>query len=50
MPYLILTILLAAAVTGCGDNIDVSSLPIGDYRIVITSSNNNVFEGDFEIE
>ena len=35
---------------GYGDNIDVSTLPIGDYRIVITSSNNNVYEGDFAIE
>ena len=41
---------IATQVDGYGDSINVSSLSIGDYRIVITSSNNNVFEGDFAIE
>lgn len=41
---------ISTQVDGYGDSIDVSSLSIGDYRIVITSSNNNVFEGDFAIE
>lgn len=38
---------ISTQIDGYGDSIDVSSLAIGDYRIVITSSNNNVFEGDF---
>ena len=29
--------------------IDVSSVPAGDYTIVITSPNNNVYVGDFSI-
>ena len=41
---------ISTQIDGYGDTIDVSSLAIGDYRIVITSSNNNVFEGYFEIE
>lgn len=41
---------ISTQIDGYGDTIDVSSLAIGDYRIVITSSNNNVFEGDFAIE
>lgn len=41
---------ISTQVDGFGDSIDVSSLPDGDYRIVITSSNNNVYEGDFAIE
>ena len=32
---------------GYGDSIDISSLPDAYYRIVITSSNNNVYEGYF---
>lgn len=35
---------------GMGDTIDISSLPADDYIITITSSNNNVFEGQFCIE
>ena len=35
---------------GYGDTIDVSSLPDAYYEIIITSSNNNVFEGHFTIE
>ena len=41
---------ISTQIDGYGDSINVSSLSIGDYRIVITSSNNNVFEGDFAIE
>ena len=41
---------ISTQVDGFGDSIDVSSLPDGDYRIVITLSNNNVYEGDFAIE
>ena len=41
---------IGTQIDGYGDSIDVSSLPDGDYRLVITSSNNNVFEGDFAIE
>ena len=32
---------------GYGDTIDVSSLPDDDYTIIITSSNNNEYEGQF---
>ena len=32
---------------GYGDIIDVSSLPDDNYTILITSSNNNQFEGEF---
>ena len=41
---------IGTQVDGYGDSIDLSSLPEGDYRLVITSSNNNVYEGDFAIE
>ena len=37
-------------IDGYGDTIDVSLLPDGYYQLVITSSNNNVFEGFFMIE
>ncbi len=37
-------------IDGYGDTIDVSSLPDAYYQIIITSSNNNVFEGYFTIE
>lgn len=37
-------------IDGYGDTIDVSSLPDAYYEIIITSSNNNVFEGYFTIE
>lgn len=37
-------------ISGYGDTVDVSTLPDGYYRLVITSSNNNVFEGYFMIE
>ena len=42
--------LIYTQIDGYGDTIDVSSLPIGYYQIIITSSNNNVFEGYFLIE
>ena len=41
---------IGTQVDGYGDSIDVSSLPEGDYRLVITSSNNNVYQGYFAIE
>lgn len=41
---------IGTQIDGYGDSIDVSSLSDGDYRLVITSSNNNVYEGDFAIE
>jgi len=44
------TPILWAVVNGTYDTVDVSSLPADDYRIVIHSSNNNVFEGYFSIE
>ena len=34
-------------IDGYGDSIDISSLPDDNYTIVITSSNNNVYEGQF---
>ena len=37
-------------ISGYGDTVDVSSLPDGYYHLVITSSNNNVFDGYFMIE
>ena len=37
-------------IDGYGNTIDVSSLPEGYYQLVITSSNNNQFEGNFIIE
>ena len=38
---------ISTQVGGYGDNIDVSSLPDDDYTIIITSSNNNQYEGYF---
>ena len=37
-------------IDGYGDTIDISALPDAYYQIIITSSNNNVFEGTFLIE
>ena len=37
-------------IDGYGDTIDVSSLPIGYYQVIITSEFNNVYEGYFLIE
>ena len=34
-------------IDGYGDSIDVSSLPIGYYQLIITSEFNNVYEGYF---
>ena len=42
--------LIYTQIDGYGDTIDVSSLPDAYYEIIITSSNNNVFEGTFLIE
>lgn len=39
--------MISTQVDGYGDSIDVSSLSDDSYRIVITSSNNNVYEGNF---
>ena len=38
---------ITTQVDGYGDTIDISSLPDGNYTIVITSEFNNVFEGQF---
>lgn len=38
---------ISTQISGYGDTIDVSSLPDDDYTIIITSSNNNVFQGYF---
>lgn len=38
---------ISTQVDGYGDSIDVSSLPDDDYTIVITSSNNNEYVGQF---
>ena len=42
-----LVTLISTQVNGTYDTIDVSSLPDDNYKIVITSSNYNVFEGYF---
>ena len=41
---------ISTQIDGYGDSIDISSLSEGYYTIVITSSNNNEFEGTFYIE
>ena len=40
---------ISTQISGYGDTIDISSLPGGNYTIVITSEYNNVFEGQFSI-
>lgn len=40
-------LVLYTTISGYGDSIDVSSLPNDDYTIIITSSDNNVYEGCF---
>lgn len=40
-------LVLYTTISGYGDNIDVSSLPDDNYTIVITSSNNNEYVGQF---
>ena len=40
---------ISTQVSGYGDTIDVSSLPAGNYTIVITSEFLNEFEGQFTI-
>ena len=42
--------LIYTQIDSYGDTIDVSSLPDAYYQIIITSSNNNMFEGTFLIE
>lgn len=42
-----MTAVISTQVDGYGDSIDVSLLPDDDYTIIITSSNNNVYEGQF---
>ena len=41
---------ICTQISGYGDSIDVSSLPDGNYHIVIHTSNNNVYDGFFAIE
>lgn len=41
------TPIISTQVDGYGDTIDVSSLPYGDYTIVIYSPYNNIYEGYF---
>ena len=41
--------MISTQIGGYGDSIDISSLPGGNYTIVITSEYNNVFEGNFTI-
>ena len=38
---------ISTQIDGYGDSIDVSSLPDDNYTIIITSSNNNQYEGQF---
>jgi hypothetical protein len=40
-------LVLYTTISGYGDSIDVSSLPDDDYTIIITSSYNNEYEGNF---
>ena len=42
-----LQIVLFTAVNGYGDTIDVSMLPDDNYKIVITTPYNNIYEGYF---
>ena len=44
------TLVISTQISGYGDSIDISSLPAGYYRIVITSEYNNVYHGYFTIE
>ena len=41
---------ISTQVDGYGDTVDISSLPDGNYTIVITSEYNNVYQGQFAIE
>ena len=38
---------ISTQIGGYGDNIDISSLPDDNYTIIITSSNDNVYQGQF---
>ena len=42
-----MTAVISTQINGYGDSIDVSLLPDDNYMIVITSSFNNVYEGEF---
>ena len=42
-----LQVVLFTAVNGYGDTIDVSTLPDDDYKIVISTPYNNIYEGYF---
>ena len=42
-------LVLFTTISGYGDSIDISSLPNDSYKIIITSSYNNTFEGTFTI-
>lgn len=42
-----MTAVISTQINGYGDSIDVSLLPDDNYIIVITSSFNNVYEGEF---
>lgn len=42
-----LMIVISTQIDGYGDSIDVSALPDDNYTIVITSSNNNEYVGQF---
>lgn len=42
-----LQLVLYTTISGYGDSIDVSLLPNDDFTIIITSSNDNVYEGNF---
>ena len=44
------SVVISTQVDGSYDTIDISSLTADDYIITITSTNNNVFEGQFCIE
>ena len=39
----------ATTVNGISDTIDISTFPAGEYQLTITSSNNNMFHGQFTI-
>ena len=40
---------ISTQIDSYGDSIDISPLPSDNYTMVITSSNNNVYEGQFSI-
>lgn len=42
-----MTASISTQINGCGEIIDISLLPYDNYRIVITSSYNNIYVGQF---